>query len=169
MDSVRDLPRGRGCPIRRSRDQRSLASPPGFSQRATSFIASWRQGIHQMPLTISLDRSTRRSQGQAPTSHEPRSADDVSANAAHGRYSFSPEEPPPRNRQPTTAQHGSLSHSLFTCQRSNAPKPQPKGKLTLSFPDPRRGSRRGDRRQRRPCAAKAVILLRRKRPPPQKS
>ena len=39
-----------GCPIRRSRDQRSLASPPGFSQRATSFIASRRQGIHQKPL-----------------------------------------------------------------------------------------------------------------------
>jgi hypothetical protein len=39
-----------GCPIRRSRDQRSLASPPGFSQRATSFIASQCQGIHQMPL-----------------------------------------------------------------------------------------------------------------------
>ena len=38
-----------GCPIRRSRDQRLLASPPGFSQRATSFIASWCQGIHQMP------------------------------------------------------------------------------------------------------------------------
>ena len=50
MDSAQDLPCGRGCPIRRSRDQRSLASPPGFSQRATSFIASWRQGIHQMPL-----------------------------------------------------------------------------------------------------------------------
>ena len=40
-----------GCPIRRSRDQRSLASPPGFSQRATSFIASQCQGIHQMPLS----------------------------------------------------------------------------------------------------------------------
>ena len=40
----------RGCPIRRSRDQRLLASPPGFSQRATSFIASQCQGIHQMPL-----------------------------------------------------------------------------------------------------------------------
>jgi hypothetical protein len=39
-----------GCPIRRSGDQRALASPPGFSQRATSFLASWRQGIHQMPL-----------------------------------------------------------------------------------------------------------------------
>ena len=38
-----------GCPIRRSRDHRSLASPPGFSQRATSFIASQCQGIHQMP------------------------------------------------------------------------------------------------------------------------
>ena len=45
-----------GCPIRRSGDQRALASPPGFSQRATSFIASWRQGIHQMPLTKTLDR-----------------------------------------------------------------------------------------------------------------
>jgi hypothetical protein len=39
-----------GCPIRRSRDQRALASTPGFSQRATSFIASRCQGIHQMPL-----------------------------------------------------------------------------------------------------------------------
>ncbi len=50
MDSVRDLPRGRGCPIRRPADQRALAPPRSFSQRATSFIASWRQGIHQMPL-----------------------------------------------------------------------------------------------------------------------
>ena len=55
-----------GCPIRRSRDQRSLASPPGFSQRATSFIASQCQGIHQMPLSKTLDRKTRRLQGQAP-------------------------------------------------------------------------------------------------------
>ena len=43
-------PKGRGCPIRTSADQRSLASPRGFSQRATSFIASQCQGIHQMPL-----------------------------------------------------------------------------------------------------------------------
>jgi hypothetical protein len=42
-----------GCPIRRSRDHRSLASPPGFSQRAASFIASQCQGIHQMPLSCS--------------------------------------------------------------------------------------------------------------------
>ena len=43
-----------GCPIRTSRDHRSLASPPGFSQRATSFIASQCQGIHQMPF-LALD------------------------------------------------------------------------------------------------------------------
>ena len=43
----------RGFPIRTSADQRSLASPRGFSQRATSFIASWRQGIHRTPFSRS--------------------------------------------------------------------------------------------------------------------
>ena len=59
MDSDQDTARAVGCPIRRSRDQRSLASPPGFSQRATSFIASQCQGIHQMPL-LALERHTQR-------------------------------------------------------------------------------------------------------------
>ena len=54
MNSDKDTPCGVGCPIRRSRDHRSLASPPGFSQRATSFIASQCQGIHQMP-SLALD------------------------------------------------------------------------------------------------------------------
>ena len=54
MNSAQDTPCGVGCPIRRSRDHRSLASPPGFSQRATSFIASQCQGIHQMPF-LALD------------------------------------------------------------------------------------------------------------------
>jgi hypothetical protein len=58
MDSVQDLPCGRGCPIRKPRDHRSLASPPGFSQRAASFIASQCQGIHQMPLSCSLHPRT---------------------------------------------------------------------------------------------------------------
>jgi hypothetical protein len=48
---------GVGCPIRRSSDQSLLAAPQGFSQRATSFIASWRQGIHQMPLLPSTPTS----------------------------------------------------------------------------------------------------------------
>ncbi len=39
-----------GFPIRKSRDQSLFAAPPGLSQRTTSFIASQRQGIHQIPL-----------------------------------------------------------------------------------------------------------------------
>ena len=46
-------PIGVGCPIRTPRNQRPLAAPPRFSQRATSFVASWRQGIHQMPFSYS--------------------------------------------------------------------------------------------------------------------
>ncbi len=38
-----------GCPIRKSSDQNLLAVPRSLSQRATSFIASQCQGIHQMP------------------------------------------------------------------------------------------------------------------------
>ena len=37
-----------GFPIRKSADQRLLAPPHSLSQHATSFIASCRQGIHQM-------------------------------------------------------------------------------------------------------------------------
>ena len=46
-----------GCPIRISTDQRLLAAPRGFSQRATSFIASWCQGIHRMPFLCSISRT----------------------------------------------------------------------------------------------------------------
>ena len=47
-----------GLPHSETRDQRALASPPGFSQRATSFIASQCQGIHQMPFS-SLQHRTQ--------------------------------------------------------------------------------------------------------------
>ena len=39
-----------GFPIRKSTDQSLFAAPRGLSQRTTSFIASQRQGIHQMLL-----------------------------------------------------------------------------------------------------------------------
>jgi hypothetical protein len=45
----RALPRP-GFPIRTSPDQSLLATPRSFSQPATSFIGSWRQGIHPVPL-----------------------------------------------------------------------------------------------------------------------
>jgi hypothetical protein len=54
----------RGFPIRISADQRLLASPRSFSQRATSFIASWRQGIHRTPLSRSHHTTTARTQDQ---------------------------------------------------------------------------------------------------------
>jgi hypothetical protein len=53
MHSKGDPAYAGGCPIRTSLDHSLLAAPQGFSQRATSFIASWRQGIHQMPLSRS--------------------------------------------------------------------------------------------------------------------
>src|SRR4030042_7014347 len=37
-----------GCPIRKSTDQRLFAPTRSLSQRTTSFLASYRQGIHQM-------------------------------------------------------------------------------------------------------------------------
>ncbi len=43
-----------GCPIRKSSDQSLLAAPRSLSQRATSFIASQCQGIHQMPFSRSI-------------------------------------------------------------------------------------------------------------------
>ena len=69
-----------GCPIRISTDQSLLAAPHGFSQRATSFIASWCQGIHRMPLSCShtthaQQPSTQRqkimSPGENPRKHKP--------------------------------------------------------------------------------------------------
>ena len=48
-----------GFPIRKSADQRVLSPPHGLSQSATSFIASYRQGIHQTPF-MRLIRSSKR-------------------------------------------------------------------------------------------------------------
>ena len=56
MDSAADSHCWVGCPIRRSPDQSLLAAPRGLSQRATSFIASQCQGIHQMPLSRLISR-----------------------------------------------------------------------------------------------------------------
>src|SRR3546814_555170 len=53
-----------GFPIRKSTDQRVLAPPRSLSQRATSFIASVRQGIHQMPLKRLIQRNLVTSRDQ---------------------------------------------------------------------------------------------------------
>jgi hypothetical protein len=65
-------PKGVGCPIRISTDQSLLAAPHGFSQRATSFIASWCQGIHRMPFFCSQspEHSQSANLNHAPTCAE---------------------------------------------------------------------------------------------------
>ena len=65
MDSGPDDPKGPGFPIRKSADQSLLTAPHGLSQRATSFIASRCQGIHQMPL-LHLIPTARPAQGRTP-------------------------------------------------------------------------------------------------------
>jgi hypothetical protein len=60
MYSAGDDPKGPGFPIRKSTDQRVLAPPRSLSQRATSFVASVRQGIHQMPLKRLIQRNPSR-------------------------------------------------------------------------------------------------------------
>ena len=59
-------PKTVGCPIRKSADQRLLAPSRSLSQRATSFIASQCQGIHQMPLKRLNPRDTHARERSPP-------------------------------------------------------------------------------------------------------
>ena len=72
MDSPRDAAEAAGCPIRKFPDQSLLAAPRDLSQRATSFIASQRQGIHRMPFS-------RLSRGIPCTGGNPRTRPAISA------------------------------------------------------------------------------------------
>ena len=60
---------GLGFPIRKSADQSLLTAPHSLSQRVTSFIASQRQGIHQMPLET-LDQTVRKGKCQCVGSYK---------------------------------------------------------------------------------------------------
>ena len=120
MGSGRDTPTGVGFPIRTSADQRSLASPRGFSQRATSFIASWRQGIHQMPLL------RLRSDGHAQDKTRPAHAAAKARHAMHGR--------------PRSASHRARRHRPARPSRRTRHTPSPPCQRT---PSRRGGGARG--------------------------
>ena len=49
-----------GFPIRKSLDQSLLTAPQRLSQRATSFIASYHQGIHRMLLSRLIDHLSKK-------------------------------------------------------------------------------------------------------------
>jgi hypothetical protein len=112
-------PKRVGCPIRRPRDQSLLAAPPRFSQRATSFIASWRQGIHQMPFSCSKP---------APPLAEQRSlAQDPSNRSAARRLAA-----PSPAREPSLYTHTSTSPNT-----QEHPHAQPQSSDRLPDPRPR--------------------------------
>ena len=113
----RGSPKGRGFPIRISADQRSLASPRGFSQRATSFIASQRQGIHRTPLSCSgHNRKTVRNRSQLPPpparSTEPRRRHGLK----HPNNARSTENAVDEARRPFT--HSTHTQSRFGFERT---------------------------------------------------
>ena len=136
MDSAEDTPRGVGCPIRRPWDQRSLASPPGFSQRATSFIASQCQGIHQMPF-ISLHT--------APNNKDPvlRRQDTGSRNqegtiAGHGNHvpGLDPGDRSPEDTSGRRTEPGLQGITLHPRPRRLPPRSRTTRLFTLSINKP---------------------------------
>ena len=100
MHSPDGTPKGVGCPIRTSTDQRPLAAPRGFSQRATSFVASWCQGIHRVPFS----RST----------HPPR------AGTIHAPHNTGTHGPPPRGGTTQLGTHTPGTSPM--CPHSHAPE-----------------------------------------------
>jgi hypothetical protein len=140
-----------GCPIRRSRDQRSLASPPGFSQRATSFIASQCQGIHQMPFSSRLSTTPngrardRRSEIRGQINQSPCSVrhsrdpppmrqfspleDTSDTHRAHGstrsRHKRASSRAPKPNKSRTRRTRVRLGHNSLLHPSINKPGPQP--------------------------------------------
>ena len=155
MNSARDTRCRVGCPIRRSRDQRSLASPPGFSQRAASFIASQCQGIHQMPFfrarsqgtpaprddpqdhpkisrTASRPPENRRAQGQAPPSRERGAIPPAAARmktllrTAPGIPAHAPQDNSPTEQQANAAARPPRSHSQIRFTLQSTPAPEPR-------------------------------------------
>ncbi len=124
MDSVRDIHCWMGCPIRRSRDQRALASTPGFSQRATSFIASRCQGIHQMPLPQRLIAQTRRLQRQALPTTGPR-VKTLIPKKPEARTQKPETGPLPNIRTPSAFTEASVPPSATTADGSTPPRLTP--------------------------------------------
>ena len=109
-----------------------LASPPGLSQRATPFIASQCQGIHQMPLLRSfpdiaeaMPGKTRHSQGQKPPSGSPiRVNNHLSSRVTlYSREDTLPQrqvnssQPPAISCQPKN-RDTRLGHTLFTLSKN---------------------------------------------------
>ena len=116
-------------------DQSLLAAPHGFSQRATSFIASWCQGIHRMPLSRSAKHTHRnhphrdgpilRRVGRLtppsalPVLTDQRPLRSGSRQERHATQHSEVSTHPLRNRSRTFYSVGRLTHLRFRCSRTN--------------------------------------------------
>ena len=123
MDSAYDTHRWVGCPIRISTDQRLLAAPRGFSQRATSFIASWCQGIHRMPFSYSI-HIPRTRRGTPCTETILRSQRPTSGTSPH--QAATPIRHAPRRSASAVS---SIAHITDPCQLRPQPRSREAGSL----------------------------------------
>ncbi len=129
------------APFGDPRDQSLLAAPPGLSQRATSFIASWRQGIHQMPLlSLNPPSGNRAPPGESkrqrttnthhkariPMPNCPRPANGKTKKKGAGEpcqhpSAHDPRQPPKGTARPRNGHH----HHHLTMSKEHAPAAPP--------------------------------------------
>jgi hypothetical protein len=120
MDSLKDTAETAvGCPIRRSQGPRALAPRLSFSQRATSFIASRYQGIHQMPFSQSSPTPSPKRVQRSENSGQ--GSESITLSAAHR---FAPTRRAPRHKP--------------SLRRGNAPR-----RLRIPMPRPSQTERLG--------------------------
>ncbi len=158
-----------GCPIRISTDQRLLAAPHGFSQRATSFIASWCQGIHRMPLSRSIrvllgERSTANMHRNHPRENA-RADEPDHLSLQHSAHTETPLHPPQSPQLPTRIPtdravfrktplnvfaRAAAPHALAqACGQTNAPQARPATHQNLIHTDKEHGRPTGTARPKR--------------------
>ena len=154
-----------GFPIRRSSDHSSFAAPQGLSQRTTSFIASQRQGIHQMlfrHLIALMIHARRKAIGNTPN---PAAVDQKDRSwIAPGTCLPNTTGPdgPSKGRSWCRGQSPNRSCSLFTMSNTRPRPLRPRANCSLT-PDVSRERRRGSwwsqtGSNRRPHACKARAL-----------
>ena len=145
-----------GCPIRISTDQRLLAAPRGFSQRATSFIASWCQGIHRMPLL----RSNATHHAQEPST-PPSLPEQQHGHPVHGAPTFAHTWSAPPSQRAQDHNVSEQRHRIrgaatriaqaTTGQTASRQRPETHQNLIHSLKEPRRQTAPPSRHASRPA------------------
>ena len=127
-------------------DQCLLAAPHGLSQRATSFIASWRQGIRQTPFfalelrprTNAIPHARRHEKPRLPKARPParspaeRLDSFIRLDARKPASTGKPHATAPDHKPKTGARDPTIELVLKTVALGKAAKPRPDGQETPS-------------------------------------